>query len=63
MINKTPNEVEWRDLPPPKESDNLPFATHEGVLNVLGKSIRCYRLSNGMTVFSAEDLEKFWGDL
>jgi hypothetical protein len=41
-------------------SDGLPVATHEGILEWMGHSIRVYRLSDGRAVFHADDLEKFF---
>jgi hypothetical protein len=70
---KTPIEmildgvVEWRvvqqsDTPDPIE-DNLPYATHSGVLKIGDYSLRCYRLSNGQAVFNADDFEKFFSEI
>lgn len=39
---------------------DMPYVTHSGVLELLGKDLRCYRLSNGQTVFNADDFEAFW---
>lgn len=38
---------------------DLPFTTHEGVLELMGHKMRCYRLSDGRTVISADDFEAF----
>ena len=68
MRSKTPvetlldKEVEWKPLSLERDpKDGTPFATHMGVLTMFGISMRCYRLSNGITVFNAEDFERFWG--
>lgn len=37
----------------------LPTVSHEGVLKMGGMSIRCFRLSDGQTVFDATDFEAF----
>lgn len=70
MGEKTPIEsmldsLEWTQLPPP-EGDPLdvaegpPYATHEGVLVILGKSLHCYQLSDGQRVIDAGDFETFF---
>lgn len=47
---------------PTPEDDSIPYATHEGVLDLTGfASLRVYRLSNGMAVINADDLEAFFG--
>jgi len=33
-----------------KVSDNMPYATHEGVLDLFGHKLRCYRLNTGQAV-------------
>lgn len=50
--------VEWECLPPSEDVPNmvgLPYATHSGVLNLFGCSLRCYRLSDGNAIFDADD--------
>lgn len=39
--------------------NELPSVTHEGVLNIGGMSIRCFRLTDGQTVFHADDFGAF----
>lgn len=39
---------------------DLPYATHEGVLELFGSKLRCYRLNIGDAVFNADDFEAFW---
>ena len=46
----------------PDNHDGLPYATHEGVLDIMGHKMRCYRLNNGQAVFSADDVEAFFND-
>jgi hypothetical protein len=41
--------------------DELPYATHEGVLSICGIRLRCYRLNTGMAVFDADDVKRFFG--
>lgn len=62
---KTPIEmmlggVQWIAVDPPDDISDLPYATHEGVLNLLGMDLKCYRLSTGQAIFDAEDMEKFF---
>lgn len=53
--------VVWKALDgPTTASDDLPYATHEGVLELFGGSIRCYRLNDGRALFHADDMEKFF---
>lgn len=54
--------VAWQETPRGTAYDSdLPYVTHEGVLEVMGSRLRCYRLSDGPTVFNAEDFEAFLG--
>lgn len=46
---------------PPK--DDLPSVTHSGVLQIGDHSLRCYWLSNGQTVFEADDFERFFAQV
>ena len=41
------------------QTDALPVATHEGVLNFLGHDLRCYRLSTSQAVINVDDMEQF----
>lgn len=54
--------VEWEVLPPPEKmpEDGLPYATHQGVLEIAGHSLRCARLNTGEAIFIAEDIEKMF---
>jgi hypothetical protein len=66
---KTPIEmmldgVEWREADPVQqegESDGLPYATHEGVLEIAGVKLRCYRLNTGQAIFNADDIAELFG--
>ena len=60
--------ITWVPLTPvkpsgPDNSDGVPFATHEGVLELGGHFLRCYRLNTGQAVFAADDINAFLGDL
>lgn len=35
------------------------YATHEGIFEIGGAKLRCYRLNNGEAVFDADDFESF----
>lgn len=54
--------VQWRarETEPPAD-DGLPWATHEGVLDIMGHRLRCYRLNTGQAVFHADDVRDFFG--
>ena len=46
------------DAEPPTDSD-LPYATHSGVWEIGGRSLKCYRLNTGQAIFDAQDMESF----
>jgi len=52
--------VAWTAIPAEdgaaRPSGGLPRATHEGVLEIFGKRLRCYRLDDGMCVLDADDV-------
>lgn len=53
--------VTWLPVVAPlDDGSDLPFATHHGVLNIGGLTLRCYRLSTGQDILDAEDFEKFF---
>lgn len=53
-----------RLVKPVKKPENwdgkLPYITHEGVMEIGKKKLRCYVLNNGMRIFNAEDVESFF---
>ena len=62
--------VTWVAVPPAEQnaqrladSDGFharpPHVTHEGVFEIMGHSMKCFRLSNGQAVFEKEDFDKF----
>lgn len=54
--------VQWvENTFPPNHEENIPWATHEGVLEILGTKLRCYRLSTGQAVFNADDINALFG--
>ena len=59
------DKVEWTAIPNAnvQESDNdIPVATHRGVLKIGNHSLRVYRLNNGQSIINAEDLVNFMED-
>lgn len=48
---------------PAKGDGKLPYITHEGVMKIGDANFRCYVLSNGMRIFDAEDVEKFFNSM
>lgn len=64
---KTPIEmmldgVEWVEVAAIENSDGLPHTTHEGVLEIAGHKLRCYRLSTGQAVLDADDVHALFAD-
>lgn len=56
--------VEWREAEPGKAGtpdEEMPYATHHGVLEIAGHKLRCYRLNTGQAVFNADDVRDFFG--
>lgn len=45
---------------PVKGDGSLPYITHEGILEIGEKKLRCYILNNGMRIFDSEDVENFF---
>ena len=52
--------VEWREGTPPEIDDGIPYATHEGVLEIAGMKLRCYRLNTGQAIIRADDIADFF---
>lgn len=68
-MSKTPidimmDAVKW-ELVPKNESipDETLHATHEGRLEFLGISLKCYRLNDGQAVFDADDVQRFFSEI
>lgn len=66
---KTPIEMmldgtEWIAIPDSPDNSvtdsDIPFATHSGVLEFGGHSLRVYRLSDGRAVIDSADFERFF---
>lgn len=55
------NQVEWQSVEQEEShSDDLPYATHKGVLSIAGFDFRCYQLNTGQRVIDADDMERFF---
>lgn len=50
-----------RDFATHGADDGIPYATHEGILDLFGIEMRCFRLSDGKAVIDAESVEKLFG--
>ena len=62
-IDMTLDGITWTAVSPKNPSehdDGLPYATHEGVFEIMGHKLRCYRLNTGQAVFDADDVEAFF---
>lgn len=62
-IDKMLETVKWEivDSGPKLVGDGeLPHVTHSGILDLFGKSLRCYRLSDGQAVFDCDDVADFF---
>ncbi len=58
--------VTWEAVPENEQNaqrladgDHLPRVTHQGEFEVMGHTMKCFRLSNGQAVFEKEDFERF----
>ena len=56
MIDSVVHPVE-----PPTEITDLPYVTHEGLLEVFDVKMKVYILSTGQRIIDKEDLEAFFG--
>lgn len=61
---KTPIEmilqkIAWRELHESERPEDVPDATHIGVLDVSGILVRLYQLKNGSRVVDAQDVAMF----
>lgn len=54
------DRLTWVAMPTTPEVHDIPYATHSAELEMAGKRLRCYQLSNGMRIFDAEDVEAFF---
>ena len=40
--------------------DSAPKATHEGTMEIMGVTLRTYRLDDGRTIIDADDVHRLW---
>jgi hypothetical protein len=52
--------VNWSPTNMKPDSDDLPFATHEGILEIAGLQLRCYRLNTGEAIINSDDFMNFF---
>jgi hypothetical protein len=55
--------VQFTEVPPPPSPGDLPFVTHEGVLEVAGHKMRVYRISDGRAIINQDDFHDFFDEL
>jgi hypothetical protein len=59
-IEKLLDQVDWKGLPQASPSfagdPDVPYATHEGTLELGELRLRCYQLNDGRRIFDAEDV-------
>lgn len=53
----------WKQVEPTQSQDGLPAVTHEGVLEIAGHRLRCYRLDDGRAIIHADDFHAFFGHM
>jgi hypothetical protein len=41
--------------------DGIPYATHEGELDIMGIKLKCYQLNDGRRVFDADAVNELFG--
>jgi hypothetical protein len=54
--------VKWQATDVVPQTDDLPYATHSGVFEIMGHKLRCYRLNTGQAIFDADDFQEFIAD-
>ena len=55
------DKVEWNETSAEPNSEGQPYATHSGILEIAGNTLRVYRLNTGENIINAEDINKFFG--
>lgn len=59
------DKVEWKELPLPETEtvtdDDLPYATHTGILRIGNYELECIVLNTGERLFTAESIARFFG--
>lgn len=56
------DKVNWVVIPRPDDFDSqgIPYATHRGILNIMGNELECFILDDGRRIFSAESIHKLF---
>ncbi|WP_144156519.1 hypothetical protein [Paraburkholderia sp. BCC1885] len=54
------SSLDWREVENVIAGD-LPYATHEGFMELLGVRLRCYRLSTGQAIIHQDDMVALLG--
>jgi hypothetical protein len=62
LIDRLLDTLVWEELPALEGSQEIPYATHEGILRLGDIELRCYQLNTGQRVFDGADLEALFGD-
>lgn len=59
------DQVKWEPVTYKGNTDysELPYVTHEGVLDIAGFKMRVMQLSDGQRIIDAEDFHKFFGSM
>lgn len=61
-IDRMLDAVEWTECPPTKDDGSgLPYATHYGVLDVMGIKLKVAQLNTGQRVIEEESLRELFG--
>lgn len=56
------DQVDWQPVTFSDEpSDDLPHATHFGILRIADYELRVFQLSDGQRIILKEDMERFFG--
>lgn len=61
-IDRMMRQVKWVALPPTMGEVDLPYATHEGVLDIGGFQLHVHQLNTGQRVIDADDLRRFFDE-
>lgn len=60
-ISTALDKLDWKLVSQPEANpDGVPFATHEGILNLCGLKIRVVQLNTGQRIFPEEEICKLF---
>jgi hypothetical protein len=62
-IDTLMNGLSWSPTNMKPDNNELPFATHEGVLEVAGLKLRCYRLNTGEAIINSDNFMDFFSGI